>query len=206
MKKKIKYIIGIIIGAIVLYNSVYFMPLDEKIASEQTVTFDAESFVNDLWNQELQSVFDSSMGFSSLMMSLQENPLETFSRHGQSLGIGNIAYFRVSGEGIVNKVNENNVLVQVGDRLVEIETEFIFGNAIRDASGLIKINDFDKTSDFNGISEAINRKVREEVIPNFRQKVKEGDRIQFHGALELNKAHLHLDLPEIIPVSIEITS
>ena len=206
MKKQTKYIIGIIIGAIVLYNSVYFMPLDEKIASEETVTFDASSFVEELWHQQLQAVYDSAIQFSSLIDNLQQKPQETFASHGLSLGIGNIAYFRVSGEGIVKKVNENNVLVQVGDRLVEIETEFVFGNAIRDASGLIKINDFDKTSDFNGISEAINKKVREEVIPNFRQQVKEGDTIQFQGAIELNRAHLNLDLPEIIPVSLAIIS
>ncbi|MEQ8879181.1 MAG: DUF2291 domain-containing protein [Cyclobacteriaceae bacterium] len=206
MKKKIKYIIGIIIGAIVLYNSVYFMPLDEKIASEQTVTFDAESFVDDLWGRQLQFAYDTAIELSTLINQLKEKPQYMFDQYGLSLGIGNIAYFKTTGIGIVQKINENNVLVRIGEHLIEIETEFIFGNAIRDASGLIKINDFDKTSDFNGISEAINRKVREEVIPNFRQKVKEGDRIQFHGALELNKAHLHLDLPEIIPVSIEITS
>jgi len=204
MQKQIKYIIGFIIGAIVLYNSVYFIPLDEKKASEKTSTFDVESFVDELWDQQLQPAFDSAVSFSTLISKLQEKPLETFKSHGLSLGIGNIAYFKVKGEGTVITVNENNVLVQVDDRLVEIETEFVFGNAIRDASGLIKINDFDKTSDFNAISEAINQKVREEVIPYFRQNVKEGDTIQFHGAIELNKAHLHLDSPEIIPVSLAI--
>ena len=119
-------------------------------------------------------------------------------------GIGNIGYFKVQGEGSVLSVHENNVLLQVGKLTVEIETEFIFGNAVRDASGLIQINDYDETSDFNLISESINDKIRKEVVPDFRARVKEGNIVRFKGALELNKAHLKLDQPEVIPVSVQL--
>ncbi len=74
---------------------------------------------------------------------------------------------------MVLSVNENNVMLLVGDQIVEIETEFIFGNAVRDASGLIKINDYDKTSDFNLISETINDKIRSRSNSGFQGKGKE---------------------------------
>ena len=101
-------------------------------------------------------------------------------------------------------VNENNFLVIVGGQIVEIEMEFIFGNAVRDASGLIKANDYDKTADFNSISESINERIRNDVVPEFRTKVEKGNKVIFKGALELNKAHLDLSQPEVIPVSIQI--
>ncbi|MEZ4883987.1 MAG: DUF2291 domain-containing protein [Chitinophagales bacterium] len=204
MNKAIKYIIGVSIAAIVMSNSVYFRPLDEKLAEGKEVKFDAKSYVEGIWVKDLLSVYNSSTDITTLINQLQKDPNTTFKQEAQALGIGNIGYFKVKGEGTVLEVNENNVLLQVGELPVEIETEFIFGNAVRDASGLIKINDYDQTSDFNSISESINDKIRQKIIPDFRAKVKKGNTVKFEGALELNKAHLNLNKPEIIPVSIQI--
>jgi len=140
-----------------------------------------------------------------LLDQLLNDPELTFRREANALGVGNIAYFKVQGEGFVLKVNENNVILRVEDHELEIETEFIFGNAVRDASGLVRINDFDRTSDINLISETINHKIRSEIIPPFRARVKEGNKVKFTGAMELNMSHLELDRPEVIPVSIQIT-
>lgn len=203
-KKGIKYTIAAAIAGIVIYNSLYFRPLDEKLSEGQEITFDAKSFVDGIWGSDLSVAYDSAIDLTMLMDRLDQDPELTFKQEAQALGIGNIGYFKVEGEGIVLSVNENNVFLQVGDLQVEIETEFIFGNAVRDASGLIELNDYDKTSDFNLISESINDKIRKEVIPSFRAAVEKGDSIEFKGALELNKAHLKLDQLEVIPVSIQI--
>jgi len=204
MSKIIKYIIGVAIAGIAVYNSIYFRPLDEKLAEGKEITFDAKSFVDLIWEKDLLQVYDTAIDLTVLISRLKQNPELTFKQESQALGIGNIGYFKVQGEGIVEGVQENNVLLQLEDIIVEIETEFIFGNAIRDASGLIKINDYDNTADFNQISEAINDKIRTAVIPNFRENVENGNRVIFKGAIELNKAHLNLIQPEVIPVSIQI--
>lgn len=204
MKKGIKYTIGVIIAGLVIYGSLYFRPLDEKLAEENKISFDAKTYVEGIWEKDLFAAYDSAMDLTSLLNQLKEDPELTFQREANALGVGNIAYFKVKGEGLVLSVNENNVMVLVGDHKVEIETEFIFGNAVRDASGLVLINDYDLTSDFNLISETINDKIRNEVIPSFRTKVEKGDKVIFKGAIELNRAHLDLSQPEVIPVSIQI--
>lgn len=204
MSKVIRYTIGIAIAGIVIYNSVYFRSLDEKISEEQEIVFDAKSFVNEIWENELIVAYDSAIELTVLINQLNGDVDLSFKEQAKALGIGNIGYFKVQGEGTVLSVNENNVLLQVGGQTVEIETEFIFGNAVRDASGLIKVNDYDRTSDFNSISESINDKIRKEVIPDFKSTVEQGDKVIFKGALELNKAHLDVSLPEVIPVSIQI--
>jgi predicted lipoprotein len=204
MSKGIKYFAGVVIAGLVIYNSVYFRPLDEKLAEGNEVAFDAKSFVDGIWFTDLLAVYDSATDVTTLLNELRENPASTFTNKGQALGIGNIGYFKVQGEGTVLSINENNVLLQVGGEIIEIETEFIFGNAVRDASGLIKVNDYDETADFNSISESINDKIRKDVIPDFRAGVKQANKVRFKGALELNKAHLNLSQPEVIPVSIQI--
>ena len=204
MKKIIKYIIGLFVAAIVIYNSLYFRPLDEKLSESKEIAFDAKSFVEGIWENDLMNAYDSAVDLMILMGKLRENPDVTFEREAQALGIGNIGYFKVRAEGTVLSVTENNVLMKAGDQIVELETEFIFGNAVRDASGLIKSNAYDKTADFNSISESINDKIRKEIIPDFRAKVVKGNKVIFKGAIELNKAHLDLRQPEVIPVSIQI--
>jgi predicted lipoprotein len=47
---------------------------------------------------------------------------------------------------------------------LEIDTKFIFGNAIRDASGLVKLTDFKTTAEFNKISESLNTIIREKLF------------------------------------------
>jgi predicted lipoprotein len=203
MNKGVKYFVGVIIGGVVIFNSLYFRPLDEKLAEGNEVAFDAKSYVDGIWSTDLLVAYDSANDISTLLDELKKNPESTFAHKGQALGIGNIGYFKVQDEGTVLSVNENNVLLQVGNEVVEIETEFIFGNAVRDASGLIRVNDYDETADFNSISESINDKIRKEVVPDFRAKVEKGNKVKFKGALELNKAHLDLSQLEIIPVSIQ---
>jgi hypothetical protein len=58
--------------------------------------------------------------------------------------------------------------------------------------------------DFNTVSSEINKIVRTEVLPPFKAMVKNGDSIQFAGALELNKAHLNVEDMEVIPVQLKI--
>jgi predicted lipoprotein len=86
----------------------------------------------------------------------------------------------------------------------KIATEFVFGNAIRDASGLINLNEFTNTMDFNNVSAEVNKIVRTSVLPSFKTNVKLGSRIQLFGAIELNKEHLSANNIEIIPISIKI--
>ncbi|RAI89928.1 DUF2291 domain-containing protein [Algoriphagus yeomjeoni] len=204
--KAIKYGIGVVALALVGYNSIYIQPLDQKLAENQQTVFNAKAYVDGIWNQDLAKAYQDCSDISQLIDSFNQDVNSTFEKNSHALGIGNIGYFRVKGEGIVSAVNENNVLLQVGSSRIEIETEFIFGNALRDASGLVKINDYEDTADFNSISEAMNDRIRQEVIPSFRSKVKEGDSVKFEGAIELNKVHLNLDQLEVIPFTLQISS
>ena len=105
-------------------------------------------------------------------------------------------------------VNENDVLLQSktdsSHYTFHIATEFVFGNAIRDASGQIDINEFKNTMDFNNVSAEINKIVRAEVLPPFKKNIKKGDTVQFAGAIELNREHLNISDIEVIPVQLKI--
>ena len=88
--------------------------------------------------------------------------------------------------------------------IAKLATEFIYGNAIRDASGLVEVKDFPNTMDLNNISEELNKIVRKTVLPPFKTAVKKGDKLIVAGAIEIHKEHIKWSELEIVPVQIQI--
>jgi predicted lipoprotein len=134
---------------------------------------------------------------------LKTDKEKAFSTYSQGLGIGNIRYFLVKGEGAVSSVGENDVTVSLPTgETVHLATEYIFGNAARDASGLIRITEFETTTDLNNVSAELNEIIRKQVIPSLKAVVKPGGTLRFVGAMELNRAHTHLDSLTLIPLAV----
>ena len=202
--KAIKYIISIIVILVIAYNSVYFKKLDEVKASQSAKEFNAAAYAQTFWNNKLIPNLDKAIDISQLTAMLSADPAKTFDTYSHALGIGNLRYFLVKGKGVITSVNEDDVsvLLDSSKQSITLATEYIFGNAVRDATGLININEFNNTMDFNNVSAELNKIIREKVLPPFKQQAKKGDTIEFTGAIELNKEHLDLSKIEIIPVKI----
>ena len=113
----------------------------------------------------------------------------------------------IKGRATVNSVNEDNIEITVNaDHPFKaiLATEFIYGNTLRDASGLVNLKDFSNTADLNNISKELNKIIRGKVVPAFKPLLKSKMKINFTGAIELNKEHIHFEDMEIVPVSIKI--
>ena len=52
----------------------------------------------------------------------------------------------------------------------------------------------------------LNKIVRANVLPPFKAAVKEGSKIRFYGAVELNKERLNLDEMEILPIQLQVVN
>jgi len=208
MKKLLKYTAGIILIVVLAYNSVYFRKLDAMKASSSK--FDAKAFARNYFNNKLIPSLSGAVEINQLISLLESNKEQTFERYGHVLGIGNIRYFLVKGEGQITSINENDMTIlakaDTATKSIRIATEFVFGNAIRDASGKIDINEFSNTMDFNSVSSEINKIVRAEVLPAFKASAKKGNTVQFAGAIELNKEHLNVDDIELMPAQLKIVA
>lgn len=204
--KAVKYIIAIAVIVAVGYNSVYFKKLDEVKASHSAKEFNAATYAQTFWTNKLVPDLNKAIDITTLNALLSTHPEKTFDTYSHALGIGNLRYFLVNGKGEITAVNEDEVVVSLqGDtttHVTTIATEFIFGNAVRDATGLININEFNNTMDFNNVSAELNKIIREKVLPSFKKQAKKGNKIEFTGAIELNKEHLDLSKIEVIPVQI----
>lgn len=206
-KKTIQSLLSIVLLLVVAYNSVYFKKLDEVKAASTSKQFDAVAYASNFYHKKLLPNLDKSVDINQLLQLVKSDPLKAFKDHSHALGIGNIRYFLVNGQGVISAINENATTVTLkGEdaKQVKIATEFVYGNAIRDASGLIDINEFNSTMDFNNVSNEVNKIVRSQVIPAFKSSAKVGDNISFAGAIELNQAHVKTDSIEVVPIRLSI--
>lgn len=201
IKKLVKYAVILILLFIILTNAVYIEKLDAHQASSQE--FDAKKYALNFWEKKLTPALGNAVNIDSLLVLLKNDKENTFNKYSHALGIGNIRFFLIKGQGEILSVNENDVTVQTASNTLSIATEYVFGNAVRDASGAIDINEFNNTMDFNNVSAEINKIIRTNVLPPFKANAKKGDKIIFTGAIELNREHLDLKNIEVIPVSIK---
>lgn len=205
MKKGIKYAIWLIVLLFVAYNSVYFKKLDAVKASVAK-TFDASAYAHNYLDKTLPPIVNNAPEIDVLIGELKTSPAGAFTKYSHALAIGSTGFFMVKGQGKIVNMDENDVYLttDASHTTIKIATAFVFGNAVRDASGLIKINDFASTMDLNNVSAEIDKIIRQQVVPTFKAKAKPGDHIEFTGAIELNSSHLNLADIEVMPVSLKI--
>jgi predicted lipoprotein len=207
MHKITKYTLLLLVIALVGYKSIYIKKLSEvkKAADEK---FNAGSYTKKLWEERLPSKLDSAVSLITLIEAIETNSAAAFSQYSNAIAIGNYRYSLVKVTGTVMIVNEDDIILQLShaDSLMKIKmaTEFVYGNAIRDASGLMDIRDFANTTDLNNISEELNKTVRTAVLPSFKKQVKAEDKVEVTGAIEINKEHIRLNELELLPVRIKI--
>jgi predicted lipoprotein len=151
---------------------------------------------------------DSAVQLSVLIDAISKDSEVAINKYTNALAIGNYRYALVKLEGTVTDVNEDEVLlsVKLNDSLliVNLATEFVYGNAVRDASALVQVKDFPNTNNLSSISEELNKIIRSSVLPSFKSSVKKGSIVNVVAAIEINKEHIHWQGIELLPVRLQI--
>ncbi len=206
MNKFIKYCLLLVAIALVAYKSIYFEKLSTRKVTEPN-NFDAIAFSKKLWAEQLPAKLDSAVALTTLIDAITKDKT-AFNQYTNALAIGNYRYALVKVDAVVADIKDDEMLlnVQIGDSILQtrLATEFIYGNAVRDASGLIQVKDYPNTSDLNSISESLNKIIRSELVPTFKNSVRKGDGISIVAAVELNKEHIHWQGLELLPLRVTI--
>ena len=208
MKKPFSYLILLAVIALLGYKSVYFRKLSEVQASANEKKIDAASYAKKLWKERMPAKMDSAVDLPVFVHAVGQDKQTALQKFSNALALGNYRYALVKARGLVTAVNKDDVQMQVAmpDSIlhVMVATEYVYGNAIRDASKLVELGDFKSTTDLNNVSEEINKIVRSTVVPEFRQNIHSGDSINIVAAIEINKEHVKWSQLELLPVRIQM--
>lgn len=198
-----KYIFWVFLVLLLGYFSITIRPIGDALG-EQT-TFDAEEYAENFLKNVLPNNYDNAIPLNELVAQLKIDSDTAFQKWSNAIALGDVGYFLISTSGTVSEINENEVLLVDRNNIdPHLQTEFIYGNAIRDASGLIDNKEFQNTSDLNALAAALNEIVRNEMIPPFLETVKLGDSVVIIGAVEMNKKFPSFSQIEIQPIQIRI--
>ena len=202
MKKAFQYAWLVFTLGFLGFHSVYFEKLSE-VRARAGKDFDFEAFADSLYYRGMLTNEDQ-LELSDLLAAIQANAQDAFERYGNRLGIGNSAYFMVRCRGEVTEIGPDAIRLSSPETgAVSINTRYIFGNALRDASGLVSLTDFKTNAAFNRVSEALNTLIRTEVIPPIVEELTPGDSIAVTGAIKLSKKDLNDPELIITPVKIQ---
>lgn len=195
-----KIIISSVLAVVAIYNSIYIESLDE-LKQKKESNFDFAKYSQDLYQQILSK--SQAVELSQLLSSFATKNHASVAKYGNRLGIGSSAYYLVKCRAKILEIKGDRLKVLAsGNRPLEIDTKFIFGNAIRDASGLVKLTDFKTTAEFNKISESLNTIIREKVIPEKLKSLKSGDTIDLICAIKLGEKQQDLLNLNVLPIKI----
>ncbi len=181
--------------------------LDEVKKAAEKEKFDPEEYAQNFWTEKLMKNLDSAVDASALFQEIKKDPEEARNKYALSLGMSSIYNYFIAGKGRIVSIDEDGVGITLNrDGLnadITIAIIDIFGNAVRDAAGLIDLNEFVNIQDFNDISIEINKIVTSKVIPPFKEKVRIGMIVKFVGCAEIMYEETDLNPMLIIPVYLE---
>ena len=154
--------------------------------------FDAVAFGAEFWRDRLLPAAAAAPAAGPLLADLRRDPAAAARTHGRQVGLGQAAYYFVRGTGRVTAVERSRLLVEIDGATIALRTGPVFGNAVRDGTGLLEVNQAPGLAEFNALSAEINRLIEEHVQPALRAGVAVGASVTFAGCAEA---------PETLPVS-----
>jgi len=207
MKKPVKYALASLVVIATLIFSFRIEKLDEYNATKNKSVYNAEEYATEIWENKIPAVIQDAPQILSVIEELKKDRQKAFEDFGRKLGISRTWYFMAKGKGMVDSVEEEYLWVNMdADIRIQLATSFIFGNAVRDASGVVDINDFINMTDFNNVSVSLNKLVKNEVVSELKNSAKTGMIIEFAGAFEINEELVNTDSIRVIPVSVKISN
>jgi predicted lipoprotein len=205
MNKIHKYSLIVFAVLALIFFSLKIENLEKHKAANPEETFDPNVYAQNFWDEKIPQAGNSAVEVSEFLSLLYTTPDEAFSKYGHVLGISKTFYFMLRGKGVIESVEEEFLTVRTEkNELFLIATDFIFGNAVRDGSGLVSINEFLNMTDFNNVSVAINKLVKKNVVSKLKKTALPGMIIEFVGATEINEDEINTQDIRIIPVSVKL--
>ncbi|MGA2797137.1 MAG: DUF2291 domain-containing protein [Thermoguttaceae bacterium] len=206
----------LIIAAVVtggLAMLLYFLPLFQIVPLDRIgqraagTAFDPASFVDRFWTERLIPGANGAVDAAKLISAVQQDRRAARRAYGRSVGLGDVYYYFVAGTGRVVSVEKDSVVLSLRDGQpqvqVSLQTGNIVGNAVRDGTGLLNVNDFPNSQDFNALSSEINRRIEQQVLPALRKMAAAGVTVRFVGCTEIMDEETDLPQLRIVPFFVE---
>jgi len=182
----------------------HIVPLQQAEQERTAGVLDAAKGAREFWEAKLLPGAERAVDVKELLAALAKDPAAARKQHGRTLGLGGATMFLVRGSGKVQALEGEAIIVALdgADAKVSLSTGLLFGNTVRDATGLLDVSAYPNSQDFNDLSTQLNRIVETRVAPALREKAAVGKAIRFAGCAELEE-DAKPDVLPLIPIKVE---
>jgi predicted lipoprotein len=196
--------IAIIAGVCWLFPLFHVVPLKVAKAEKAAAAFNAEQFANTFWSDKLLPSINQAVKADTLLAAIQSDPEAAKKKYSRSLGFSSSYFYFVSGTGRVVSVSDDEVSLAITPGSTNAEVTLlcglIFGDAVRDGTGLLNASAYPNSQDFNDISAALDHLVETLVLPGLHQQAKIDAQISFAGCAEVDDEAMDLKPLKVIPI------
>jgi predicted lipoprotein len=202
----VRWIIALAVAAGVcwLFPLFHLVPLQTAKAEKAAAKFDATQFAETFWDKQLLPALDKAVKANVLLAAIQSDPATAKKKFSRSVGFSDTYFYFVSGTGRVVSVSDDEVSLAITPGSTNAEVTLlaglIFGDAIRDGTGLLNGGAYANSQDFNDISAALDHLVETRVLPGLHQQEKIGAQISFAGCAEVDDEANDLKPLKVIPI------
>ncbi|TWT91052.1 hypothetical protein Mal64_14510 [Pseudobythopirellula maris] len=171
--------------------------------------FDPVGYVDAYWTERLPKSHTSAAPAAEVIKALSADAKAAGERFGRTVGMSRGFFFYLRGEGTVVSADGRKVGVALGEGGETADLVLtlgpVFGNAVRDAPGLIGVNDFEDSVAYNDLSAELNRRVESEVQPLLGDALEPGARINFVGCAELSSPRAYRAPLKVTPIAVVLS-
>jgi predicted lipoprotein len=198
---------GLAAGMVALFCLMPAFHVIPKDKVERPQGFDAKAYIDRFWTEKLIPGVARADDALQVVSDLQKDRGAARKKYAHSMGLGETYSYFVRGTGRIVAVEKNAVRVSLreGDPKAEVllHTGPLFGNAVRDGTGLLNVSEFDNLIDFNALSFQINDRIEAQVLPKLRNAAV-GAQVSFVGCAEITNEDKDLNPLRIVPFEAEV--
>jgi predicted lipoprotein len=177
--------------------------VEEAIAGAQ---FNPTDFVKQFWSEKLLPATAKAAEVTNVMAAIAADPAKAQKEFGRSVGISSTYYFFIRGWARVISADDNSINLSLKDTEdgvgITVPLGPVFGDAVRDGTGLLNPSDYPNAQDYNGISAALDHIVETQVLPEFQKIAKVGAKVRFAGCVEVDDPS-GLKPLSLVPISVK---
>jgi predicted lipoprotein len=178
---------GLLTWVFPLFHIVPFDNVRALKAAEKHV--DPAVLAEHFWREQLPTELTKAHDLRVVLGAIVTDVQGARHKFGRTVGISSSFLVLIQGSARVVGVDSKNITLSLrGDSSepdVLLRAGLISGNSVRDVTGLLNMNDFANSQDFNAIAMELNRLVEERVLPEVREGAVVGEDLQFIGCAEI---------------------
>jgi predicted lipoprotein len=210
MNNPITWFIAVLVAAgfCWIFPPIHIRSLARVQAAKAGARFSAPDFVDKFWNGRLLKSLEQAADAGKVLAAIAAGPQKAHEQFGRSVGISSSYYFFLRGSGRVVSVDDTDIGLSLkaegNDADVLVPLGLVFGNAVRDGTGLLDSSAFPDSQEFNDVSAGLNHIVETRVLPELQRIAAVGKRVQFAGCVEVADEDTDLKPLKLVPISVTL--